>query len=147
MRLACAILLVVGVRAAGVAPAETLASAVPAEKKNPIDAVEITYGRARQRWRDYLKPRPKNVDAPAEKSNAKPTKEPAPEKPKKPSKPWFQKPRQILRGLLRALCATIVVLGLYNAYDTYQVETTPKASEHHHSLFTDDNVAQPLLQF
>ena len=38
MRLACAILLFVGARAAGVAPAETLASAVPAEKKNPIDA-------------------------------------------------------------------------------------------------------------
>ena len=45
MRLACAILLLVGARAAGVAPAETLASAVPAEKKNPIDAVEATYGR------------------------------------------------------------------------------------------------------
>ena len=45
MRRACAILLLVGARAAGVAPAETLASAVPAEKKNPIDAVEITYGR------------------------------------------------------------------------------------------------------
>ena len=45
MRLACAILLFVGARAAGVAPAETLASAVPAEKKNPIDAVEATYGR------------------------------------------------------------------------------------------------------
>ena len=44
MRLACAILLLVGARAAGVAPAETLASAVPAEKKNPIDAVEATYG-------------------------------------------------------------------------------------------------------
>ena len=54
MRLACAILLLVGARAAGVAPAETLASAVPAEKKNPIDAVEATYGRVRQRWRDYL---------------------------------------------------------------------------------------------
>ena len=46
MRLACAILLFVGARAAGVAPAETLASAVPAEKKNPIDAVEATYGPA-----------------------------------------------------------------------------------------------------
>ena len=34
MRLACALLLLVGARAAGVAPAETLASAVPAEKKN-----------------------------------------------------------------------------------------------------------------
>ena len=44
MRRACAILLLVGARAAGVAPAETLASAVPAEKKNPIDAVEATYG-------------------------------------------------------------------------------------------------------
>ena len=44
MRLACALLLLVGARAAGVAPAETLASAVPAEKKNPIDAVEATYG-------------------------------------------------------------------------------------------------------
>ena len=42
MRLACAILLFVGARAAGVAPAETLASAVPAEKKNPIDAGEAT---------------------------------------------------------------------------------------------------------
>ena len=41
MRLACALLLLVGARAAGVAPAETLASAVPAEKKNPIDAVEV----------------------------------------------------------------------------------------------------------
>ena len=59
MRLACAILLLVGARAAGVAPAETLASAVPAEKKNPIDAVEATYGRVKQRWRDYLKPKPK----------------------------------------------------------------------------------------
>ena len=121
MRLACAILLLVGARAAGVAPAETLASAVPAEKKNPIDAVEATYGRVKQRWRDYLKPKPKAADAPAEKSNAKPTEEPAPKAEKKPSKPWFQKPRQIIRGLLRALCATIVVLGLYNAYDTYQV--------------------------
>ena len=144
MRLACAILLVVGVRAAGVAPAETLASAVPAEKKNPIDAVEATYGRVKRRWRDYLKPKPKPADAPAEKSNAKPTKEPAPEKPKKPSKPWFQKPRQILRGLLRALCATIVVLGLYNAYATYHVETTPKASDHHHSLFSDDNATRDI---
>ena len=122
MRLACAILLLVGARAAGVAPAETLASAVPAEKKNPIDAVEATYGRVKRRWRDYMRsPKPKAADAP-EKSNAKPKDEPAPEKPKKTSKPWFQKPRQILRGLLRALCATIVVLGLYNAYDTYQVE-------------------------
>ena len=66
MRLACAILLLVGARAAGVAPAETLASAVPAEKKNPIDAVEATYGRVKQRWRDYLKPKPKAADAPAE---------------------------------------------------------------------------------
>ena len=48
MRRACAILLLVGARAAGVAPAETLASAVPAEKKNPIDAVEATYGRMRR---------------------------------------------------------------------------------------------------
>ena len=109
MRLACAILLLVGARAAGVAPAETLASAVPAEKKNPIDAVEATYGRVKQRWRDYLsKPKPKAADAPAEKSDAKPKDEPAP----KPKKSWFQKPRQIIRGLLRALCATIVVLGL-----------------------------------
>ena len=53
MRLACAILLLVGARAAGVAPAETLASAVPAEKKNPIDAVEATYGRMKRRWSDY----------------------------------------------------------------------------------------------
>ena len=53
MRLACAILLLVGARAAGVAPAETLASAVPAEKKNPIDAVEATYGRVKRRWRDW----------------------------------------------------------------------------------------------
>ena len=68
MRRACAILLLVGARAAGVAPAETLASAVPAEKKNPIDAVEATYGRVKQRWRDYLKPKPKAADAPAEKS-------------------------------------------------------------------------------
>ena len=123
MRLACAILLFVGARAAGVAPAETLASAVPAEKKNPIDAVEATYGRVKQRWRDYLKPKPKAADAPADaakpaEKSAKPKDEPATEKPKRP---WFQKPRQIIRGLLRALCATIVVLGLYNAYDTYQV--------------------------
>ena len=69
MRLACAIILFVGARAAGVAPAETLSSAVPAGQKNPIDAVEATYGRVKQRWRDYLKPKPKNVDAPAEKSN------------------------------------------------------------------------------
>ena len=55
MRLACAILLLVGARAAGVAPAETLASAVPAEKKNPIDAVEATYGRVKRRWRDYIR--------------------------------------------------------------------------------------------
>ena len=54
MRLACALLLLVGARAAGVAPAETLASAVPAEKKNPIDAVEATYGRMKRRWRDYI---------------------------------------------------------------------------------------------
>ena len=66
MRLACALLLLVGARAAGVAPAETLASAVPAEKKNPIDAVEATYGRVKQRWRDYLKPKPKAADAPAD---------------------------------------------------------------------------------
>ena len=145
MRVACAILLLVGARAAGVAPAETLASAVPAEKKNPIDAVEATYGRVKRRWRDYMKPKPKNVDdAPAEKSSAKPTEEPAPKAEKKPSKPWFQKPRQIFRALLRALCATIVVLGLYNAYDTYQVETTPKASEHHHSLFSDDNATRDI---
>jgi len=169
MRRACAILLLVGARAAGVAPAETLASAVPAEKKNPIDAVEATYGRVKQRWRDYLKGGPKAADAPADA--AKPAEksakdEPAPEKPKKP---WFQKPRQIIRGLLRALCATIVVLGLYNAYDTYQVrrpvwkpidatpaarhcreiictqvETTPKASDHHHSLFSDDNATRDI---
>ena len=120
MRLACAILLLVGARAAGVAPAETLASAVPAEKKNPIDAVEATYGRMKQRWSDYLKGGPKAADAPADaakpaEKSAKPKDEPAPEKPKKP---WFQKPRQVFRALLRALCATIVVLGLYNAYDT-----------------------------
>jgi hypothetical protein len=117
MRVACKLLLglVAGAAAAGVAPAETLSSAVPAGKKNPLDAVEASYGRVKQRWRDYLKPKPKAVDAPAEKSNAKPKDDPAPEKPKKPSKPWFQKPRQIFRALLRALCATIVVLGLYNA--------------------------------
>ena len=92
-----------------------------------------------------MKPKPKAADAPAEKSNAKPTEEPAPKAEKKPSKPWFQKPRQILRGLLRALCATIVVLGLYNAYDTYQVETTPKASDHHHSLFSDDNATRDIM--
>ncbi len=88
MRLACAILLFVGARAAGVAPAETLSSAVPAEKKNPIDAVEATYGRVRQRWRDYLK-KPKAADAPADaaKPAEKSANEPAPEKPKKPSKP------------------------------------------------------------
>ena len=68
MRLACAILLLVGARAAGVAPAETLSSAVPADKKNPIDAVEATYGRVKRRWRDYMKPKPKPADAPAEKS-------------------------------------------------------------------------------
>ena len=67
MRPACAILLFVGARAAGVAPAETLSNAVPADKKNPIDAVEATYGRVKQRWRDYLKPRPKAAeDAPVE---------------------------------------------------------------------------------
>ena len=117
MRLACKVLLgivagaaVAGAAAAGVAPAETLSSAVPADKKNPIDAVEATYGRVKRRWRNYMKPKPKPADAPAEKS-AKPKDEPAPEKPKKPSKPWFQKPRQIFRGLLRALCATIVVLA------------------------------------
>ena len=54
MRRAYAILLLVGARAAGVAPAETLSSAVPAEKKNPIDAVEATYGRVKRRWRDYI---------------------------------------------------------------------------------------------
>ena len=79
MRRAYAILLLVGARAAGVAPAETLSSAVPAEKKNPIDAVEITYGRVKRRWREYLRPKPKAADAPAEKSNAKPTEEPAQE--------------------------------------------------------------------
>ena len=58
MRLACTIALLVGARASGVAPAETLASAVPAEKKNPIDAVEATYGRVKRRWRDwYLRAR------------------------------------------------------------------------------------------
>ena len=156
MRLACAILLLVGAPAAGVAPAETLASAVPAEKKNPIDAVEATYGRVKRRWREYMNGKPKAVDAPTKATE--PTEEPvaAPAK-KAEKKSWFQKPRQIVRGLLRALCATIVVLGLYNAYDTYQVrrpvwkpidatpaarhcreiictqvETTPKASDHHH---------------
>ena len=85
MRLACALLLLVGARAAGVAPAETLASAVPAEKKNPIDAVEATYGRVKRKWRDYMKPsKPKAADAPVEKSNAKPTEEPAPKAEKKP---------------------------------------------------------------
>ena len=88
MRLACALLLLVGARAAGVAPAETLASAVPAEKKNPIDAVEATYGRVKQRWREYMKPKPKAADAPADaakpaEKSAKPKDEPAPEKPKK----------------------------------------------------------------
>ena len=106
MRLACALLLLVGVRAAGVAPAETLASAVPAEKKNPIDAVEATYGRVKQRWRDYLsKPKSKAADAPADaaksaEKRANSKDEPAPEKPKRP---WFQKPRQIIRGLLRLM--------------------------------------------
>ena len=103
MRLACAILLLVGARAAGVAPAETLASAVPAEKKNPIDAVEATYGRVKQRWRDfslrdYLKPKPKAADAPADaakpaEKSAKPTEEPAPEKPKKPENPYCKPSR------------------------------------------------------
>ena len=107
MRLACAILLLVGARAAGVAPAETLASAVPAEKKNPIDAVEATYGRVKRRWRDwYMKPRPRAVDAP-EKSDEgkghrpKPPKPPYPDpKPSKNSskKSWFQKPRHVQRS-------------------------------------------------
>ena len=61
MRVACKLLLgivagaaVAGAAAAGVAPAETLSSAVPADKKNPIDAVEATYGRMKRRWRDYI---------------------------------------------------------------------------------------------
>ena len=73
MRLACAILLLVGARAAGVAPAETLSSAVPAEKKNPIDAVDYVRVAANE-----LEAQAENVDAPAEKSNAKPTKEAGP---------------------------------------------------------------------
>ena len=40
MRLACAILLLVGARAAGVAPAETLASAVPADPRASLDRRE-----------------------------------------------------------------------------------------------------------